>query len=54
MITFETYAEFEEAVMEVIQNRLEVGVAVSKVCMDYYGDSSTKVEVQLRDKISCD
>lgn len=49
MITFETLEDFENAVMEVLRDRLEVGVSVSEGYYDYSETKVTKVEVTLRD-----
>jgi hypothetical protein len=48
MIVFENQEAFEEAVMDVIRDKLRVGVTVSKERKCYYGeDEYTKVSVGL-------
>ena len=55
MITFATQEDFEKAVMQVLLERLKVGVTVSKESASYYGDDqSTKVKVTLFDAASGD
>lgn len=51
MITFESQKAFEDAVMEVLAERLRVDVYVSKKCsQDYYSrEEETSVEVTLND-----
>jgi hypothetical protein len=53
MLTFNTQEEFEDAVMEVIRDRLQVGVSVGSGYYDYCENTSTRVAVELRDTEGC-
>ena len=49
MITFKDEQEFEDAVMKVLRERLQVNVEVHNQTIGYYDGSGKKVRVQLDD-----